>query len=307
MIRAWGLWWAMIGVSLCTASASEPGPRLMVLGIAQDAGYPQAGCYRPHCMAGWRGERDRRLPTSLGLIDPVQKKTWLFDATPALPEQLYRLHAEAPDHALSGVFLTHAHMGHYTGLMHFGREAMGSRDLPVHAMPRMRRYLDSNGPWSQLVALGNITLMPLQDQQPVRLGAITVTPLRVPHRDEFSETVGFRIEGPSRSAVFIPDIDKWSRWETDLIELIRSVDHALLDATFYDNEELPGRDMSEIPHPFVIETMKQLQPLDPEERSRVWLIHLNHSNPLLDANSAARKTVLDAGFRIAEEGQLLAL
>jgi len=29
-------------------------------------------------------------------------------------------------------------MGHYTGLMHFGREVMGTNNLPVYAMPKMK-------------------------------------------------------------------------------------------------------------------------------------------------------------------------
>ena len=70
-------------------------------------------------------------------------------------------------------------------------------------------------------------------------------PFLVPHRDEFSETVGFEIKGENKTAVFIPDIDKWSKWNSDLKELIKRVDYAFLDATFYKNGEIPSRDMSE--------------------------------------------------------------
>ena len=41
---------------------------------------------------------------------------------------------------LSGVFLTHAHIGHYTGLMNFGNEAMGTKELPVFCMPKMKSF-----------------------------------------------------------------------------------------------------------------------------------------------------------------------
>ena len=174
-------------------------------------------------------------------------------------EQLFGLHQSAPDteYLLDGVFLTHAHMGHYTGLMHFGREAVGARGIPVYAMPRMFEFLTNNGPWAQLVELENIELRPLSDREQVDLSSrLAVTPLEVPHRPEYSETVGYRIDGPNKSAVFIPDIDKWEDWTTDIRDVIRSVDYALLDASFFADGELKGRDMNVIKHPFVSESMR---------------------------------------------------
>lgn len=286
------------------AAAGGDGPYLYILGVTQDAGYPQTGCYQPHCMPGWRDRNLRRSAVSLGLVDPAGHSKYMFDATPGFPGQLFTLEMEAPsaEYEMAGIFLTHAHIGHYTGLMFLGHEAMGARGIPVYAMPRMQRYLQENGPWSQLVDFGNIVLKPLQDGQPRVLGSVTVTPFLVPHRDEFSETVGYRIQGPGKSAVFIPDIDKWSDWDTDLRDLVQSVDYALVDATFFADGELPGRDMSKIPHPFVTETMTLLEALPPIERNKVWFIHLNHTNPLLDTDSEQSELVRSKGFNIASEG-----
>ena len=294
-----------IGACLCAGGAAGgEAPYLYILGVAQDAGYPQTGCYQPHCMPGWRNRDLRRNAASLGLIDPAGRRKYMFDATPGFPEQLYALETEAPSaqYEMAGIFLTHAHIGHYTGLMFLGHEAMGARGIPVYAMPRMRSFLETNGPWSQLVDYRNIELKPLQDGQALDLGALTVTPFLVPHRDEFSETVGYRIEGPQKSAVFIPDIDKWSDWQTDLRELVKGVDYALLDATFFADGELPGRDMSKVPHPFVVETMTLLEALPSAERNKVWFIHLNHTNPLLDNDSDESRLVRSKGFNIATEG-----
>lgn len=292
-----------------SGAMAQEAPYISILGVVQDAGYPQAGCYREHCMPGWQDPSLRRGATSLAVVDPGAKKKYLFEATPALPAQLFQLEQLAPDaqYSLAGVFLTHAHIGHYTGLMHFGREVMNTQNLPVYAMKRMREFLQSNAPWSQLIELNNIQLKALRDYQTEPLGAIRVTPLLVPHRDEFSETVGYKIFGPSRSALFIPDIDKWALWNRDIVQEIRSVDYALLDATFFDGDELPGRDMDEIPHPFVVESLSLFDELTAEERSRVWFIHMNHSNPLLDPSSAAHKRVLEAGYGIASEGLQLPL
>ena len=288
-------------------AVSAESPYIYVLGVAQDAGYPQAGCYREHCQPGW-DDRDKRITaSSIAVIDPAASKSYLFDATPHFPDQLFRLDRQAAGASLSGIFLTHAHIGHYTGLMHLGREVMGAKDMPVYAMPRMKDFLETNGPWSQLVSLGNISLQSLQDKTAVELGALTVTPFTVPHRDEFSETVGYRIDGPQKSAVFIPDIDKWDKWATDIVDVVRGVDYALLDATFFADGELPNRAMSEVPHPFVVESMALFDELPAEIRSRVIFIHMNHTNPMLDPGSKAHRRVTEAGYRVATDGLRLAL
>lgn len=296
--------------TLSSAVRADDGVYIYVLGVAQDAGYPQANCYRPHCMRAWDEPGNRRLASSIAVVDDHDRSKFVFDATPDLREQLFALHRVAPDpdYSLNGIFLTHAHMGHYTGLVHLGYEASNTRKVPVYAMPRMRRYLATNGPWSQLVEYENIRLMDLLEGQASRLSTrLTVTPLRVPHREEYSEAVGFRIDGPERSALFIPDIDKWSRWSVDIRQLVRSVDYALLDATFFRDGEIPGRSMEQIPHPFVEESMALFSDLSTEEKSRVIFIHINHTNPLLIDGSAEQRQVLDAGFRFATEGMRLPL
>jgi pyrroloquinoline quinone biosynthesis protein B len=161
----------------------------------------------------------------------------------------------------------------------------------------MREFLGRNGPWEQLVRLGNIRLMPL-DGQPVRLNErITVTPLRVPHRDEYSETVGFVIRGPRRAVLWLPDIDKWEKWQTAIESVIATVDVAYLDGTFLSASELPGRDLREIPHPTIGETMTRLAPLPESERRKVRFIHLNQSTPALRDPGQRR------GFTVATEGE----
>lgn len=283
--------------------ADSTAPYLYLLGVTQDAGYPQSGCYEPHCTPGWRDPRLRRGAVSLALIDPSAGAKFLFEATPDFPAQLYDLEREAPSERfrLGGIFLTHAHIGHYAGLMFLGHEAMSAAAVPVYAMPRMTEYLRRNGPWSQLVEYQNIVLEPLRDGESVNLGGIIVTPFLVPHRDEYSETVGFSITGPAKTAVFIPDVDKWSAWDTGLAALVRSVDYALIDATFFADGELPGRDMSKVRHPFAIESMAALDELSRSERKKVWFIHMNHTNPLLDPDSKQSQLVRSQGFNIAIE------
>lgn len=293
------------------STATQHAPYLVVLGIAQDGGIPQAGT-KEH--PGWTDPAFGRLATSLALVDPSSKQRWIFEATPDFREQLHRLDIIAPAEGrpgLAGILLTHAHMGHYTGLMHLGHEAMGSHDVPVYAMPRMTEYLRSNGPWSQLVHYENIALVDLDQGASVQLNErLTVTPFLVPHRQEYSEVIGYRIEGPNRSALFIPDIDGWEEWDeagTRIEEMIAQVDVAYLDGTFFANGEIPGRDMSGFPHPFIAHSMDRFAKLPPEEKAKVRFIHLNHTNPALWPDSEAYRTVLDKGFRLAEEGDRVGL
>lgn len=291
-----------------TADAAPP--YVMVLGVAQDGGVPQAGTHHP----GWRDPERRRLVVSLGLVDPASGERWLFEATPDFPEQLQLLDEAAPvesGYGIDGIFLTHAHIGHYTGLMHLGHEVMGTEGVPVHAMPRMAEYLRTSGPWSQLVGYHNIELRELADGEPVRLNdRIKVTPFLVPHRQEYSEVVGYRVDGPEKSVLFIPDIDSWKDFDaagTRIEDLIASVDHAYLDATFFDHDEIPGRDMSGFPHPTISQSMTRFADLPAEERAKVRFIHLNHTNPALWPQSPEFQEVLEKGFALTREGERVVL
>ena len=213
-------------------------------------------------------------------------------------------HDETPD----AIFLTHAHIGHYSGLMYLGKEGMNADSVPVYAMPRMKKFLESNGPWSQLVANKNIRLQSLSNNQEINLtNQVKVLPIQVPHRDEFSETVGYIIKGPTKKVLFIPDIDKWEKWSTRIVEAIALVDYAFIDGTFYDGQELNNRNMSEIPHPFIVESMELFKDLSPKEKSKIHFIHFNHTNKLLDSTSNEYKTVLKNGFKVAQMNQVIEL
>ena len=280
-------------------------PYVMVLGVAQDAGYPQMNCKKDCCKRAWRNADLQKNTSCLAIVDPTTNEQWIIDATPNIKEQLQLLKSKTYSEKVDGVLLTHAHMGHYTGLMHFGREVMGTNKIPVFAMPKMRTFLKENGPWSQLVELENISLKELRTDSTFHLNKnIKTTPFLVPHRDEFSETVGYEILINKKSLIFIPDIDKWEKWDRNIMDLIEKTDYAFLDATFYKNGELK-RDISEIPHPFVEESMDLFSELSEKNKQKVHFIHFNHTNPLLINGSHAQKEVRGKGFNLAREGQII--
>lgn len=284
-------------------------PYVAVLGVGQDAGVPQMGCNSPFCREAWKDPAKREMVSSIAIVDPASGERWIFDATPDLPRQFQLLKEITGDHSnkLSGILLTHAHMGHYTGLMYLGFESMNTKDVPVYAMPRMKKYLEMNGPWSQLVSFRNISISELAADKEVKLNdRISVTPFLVPHRDEYSETVGFRVTAGDFSLLFIPDIDKWERWQRKLAEEVRKNDLLFVDATFFKDGEIP-RPMSEVLHPFVEETMALLKDLPASEKAKVHFIHFNHSNPIVQRSKEAIAEVESAGFRIARHGMTVPL
>ncbi len=284
---------------------------LIVLGNVQDAGSPHIACKKECCKELFLNPDANRKVVSLGLIDAENEKTYLFEATPDIPEQLKNLKNKSPFNANeipNGIFITHAHIGHYTGLMYLGKEATNAKNAIVYAMPKLKTFLETNGPWGQLVSNKNIALEEIHNNEEIDLSPnIKVIPIRAPHRDEYSETVGFRIIGPNKSVLFIPDIDKWEKWETSIVEAVVNVDYALIDATFYDAAEINNRDISEIPHPFVIETMELFKNQPKAIRNKIHFIHLNHTNPLLIQESEQSKEVLSKGFHIARINDVIEL
>ena len=277
---------------------------ITVLGIAQDGGYPHIGCQKTCCQSIYKGLSKRKSVVSLGLIDKELNGKWIFEATPDVSTQLADLEQNhlKKDNLIDGVFLTHGHIGHYTGLMYFGKEALGKKGTTVYAMPKMKNYLETSGPWSQLVELENIRIKELQQDSIVDLNSnVKVIPFLVPHRDEYSETVGYKIIGPKKTALFIPDIDKWQKWNRNIVEEVKHVDYAFVDATFFDANEVK-RPISEIPHPFIIETVSLFENETLETKNKVTFIHFNHTNPAIESNSEARKKIEKLGFRFASEG-----
>ncbi|OFW45139.1 MAG: hypothetical protein A3J29_15510 [Acidobacteria bacterium RIFCSPLOWO2_12_FULL_67_14b] len=273
-------------LALLVSVGSAQGPaddwQVVVLGIAQDGGIPQLGCRRPICEEIRAGKRKPEKVSSLGLINRRTGAAYVFDATPDFPAQVQALTGgRNPD----GIFLTHAHIGHYTGLMFLGRESVNAAGVPVFATERMGAFLRANGPWSQLAAVPNIAIRTMAYDQPVAIdGGIRVTAFRVPHRDEFSDTVGFRIDGPRRAAVFIPDIDRWEKWDRSIRTLADAVDYAFLDGTFASPTEI-NRPIDEIPHPMMSRTRELLKGV----RARLWFIHINNSNAEIDSPDVVKE------------------
>ena len=280
---------------------------IMVLGTAQDGGFPQTGCQKNCCSEAWKNKELSKKISSLAIIDPKSKEQWIIDATPDIKEQLNDLKNQTDLTNLDGIFLTHAHIGHYLGLAQLGREVLGVQNLPVFCMKRMYNFLLKNGPWDQLVKLQNIKLNKIFHSEKIILNdRLSITPFLVPHRDEYSETVGYEISSKTKKIIFIPDIDKWNLWDKDIVSIIKEIDYAFIDGTFYKNGEL-DRDMSQIPHPFINESMQLFKDLSVENKNKIFFTHFNHTNPLLIQNSKEQLDLISKGYNFATDKLIIDL
>ena len=298
-MKSFSLSFSLIFLVFFSYSQPSESDYIQVLGIVQDAGYPHIGCEKDCCEQVSPGDY---FVSCLGLVDKTNNKRYLFDATPDIHNQINLLEKFTDANLIDGIFLTHAHIGHYTGLMYLGREGLGGKNIMVYALKRMVRFLTKNGPWDQLVKLNNISIQTISNKEFVKLSEnIFVIPIKVPHRDEYSETVGYKIIGKSKKILFIPDIDKWDEWEKSIIEEVKLVDYAFIDGTFYNGSEL-NRDMSEIPHPSIEETLQLFSNQPVAERNKIYFIHINHTNPILTNKNGIKDMVEGLGFNIAKRG-----
>jgi len=295
-----------------SAEGKGPSPFALVLGTAQDGGLPQIGGNTEQDRAARRDPALKRLVASLLVVDPGSDERFLIDATPDIREQVEIADRVAPRPAtpsgrpplFGAIALTHAHIGHYAGLMQLGREAYGADSQRVLASERMARFLETNGPWDLLVKLKHILIEPFAPDRPVRLNArLSLTAVPVPHREEYSDTFGFIVRGPTHSLLWLPDIDKWEKWDRKIEDVVAGVDAAYIDGTFFDATELPGRAMSEVPHPTITESLARFAALPEKERRKIIFVHLNHTNPAASPGSVAQHAIEKAGMRVAREGE----
>lgn len=268
-----------------------------ILGSAQDGGVPQVGCNCERCRFARMNATHVRFPASLAVVGK-NGSFRLVDATPSLSRQLDLVRDLLPsDKRLLPdiVFVSHAHIGHYSGLMFFGKEVASTKAMPVHCTSAMRLFLESNKPFSYLVKRNEISIKELEKGKATLYDEdFSVTPVEVPHRNEDADTLSFLIKS-DKTLFYAPDFDHY----TDTIDqCVRNSDVSVLDGCFWSRGELPGRSYETIPHPFMLETMERFEELG----NRIVFTHMNHTNPVLNRDGRLRSELETKGFRLAREG-----
>ena len=280
---------------------------VVILGTAQDGGYPHTGCRAECCNEAWNNLKLKRLVSSVAILSG--NDCWLIDITPDFRYQLKMIDTKLNGMPhISGIFISHAHMGHYMGLIELGLEVMNTHAIPVYVMGKMKSFLEENAPFTQLIKLNNIKLELIEESAAVQLNEnISITPFLVPHRNEFSETVGYSIQSARKKVLYIPDIDAWDDWEVDINKMIKKHDIAFLDGTFYDKTELNRRNIEDVPHPSIKESIKRFSSLVAIDRKKVNFTHLNHTNKVLRQNSEEKNEIIAQGFQVASDGMVYSM
>ncbi|MCI0604671.1 MBL fold metallo-hydrolase [bacterium] len=288
---------ALLLFSYFAETPVSPETKVVVLGIAQDGGIPHIGCSQEICRT------QKHFVSSLAIVQ--DENIFLIDATPDLRDQYSELIRRYPKvtkkNLFDGIFLTHAHMGHYTGLLYLGKESVSTKEVPVYCSEEMALYLKRNAPWSLLVDNKNIGLKPFASGSALDFG-FKITPVAVPHRKEFTDTHGFLIQGRQKALLYIPDIDAWEPVKDSLAQWLKTADFALLDGTFYSGQELPGRDIRQVPHPTIEHSLMFFKTL-PDFGAKIFFTHLNHTNPVLNSGSSESSKVTSAGHLVAVDWQ----
>tara|TARA_X000001036_G_scaffold90724_1_gene83063 strand:- start:2934 stop:3779 length:846 start_codon:yes stop_codon:yes gene_type:complete len=276
-----------------------------VLGIAQDGGHPQPGCLRPCCA----NITEPHYPVSLG-IRSSEGTNLLIEATRNLGDQFTLWGQTNVDHLL----LTHAHLGHVDGLGLFGREAIAARDIELHVSDDMYHLIDRTPQWNLMVQQGVFNIRTFTAGDVVfSQGELSIEAVRIPHRAELSDMHAFIIRGPSKSLLFLTDHDTWNETLTvhdcsSIRELLAklNVDIALIDGTFWSEDELAGRNQATVPHPPVLQTLNMLGEKKQDDPDIIFT-HLNHTNPLYNRDSEQYAEVERLGWSVAYQGQRFTL
>ena len=278
---------------------------VVLLGVAQDGGRPQPGCTKSCCIG--LTSNDISYPTSLGVIESGQ--IHLIDVTRHLANQLQYLENRIPNY----VWLTHAHFGHVDGLGLFGRETMNAQGIPLYASQKMQQLINDTPQWRIMVEQGVFVPREMSNNNKIEFGELTIEPILVPHRDELSDMHAFVISSSENKLLYLPDHDTWEETLSmynchDIRQWLKSlaIDIALIDGTFWSEDELQSRNQERVPHPPIKQTIEMLgykQQGDPE----IYFIHLNHTNPVYDQWSEQHAQVIEMGWKIGKQGMKIKL
>lgn len=256
-----------------------------VLGCAQDGGIPHVGCECDRCSQARTNPEKQRYASAIELISETEER-YLFDATPDVRFQI----TTVPD----GVFLSHAHLGHLPGVLHFGTEVADTANIPIYCTSGMADLIRGNAPFTLLLERDNITIERIEDSTQVDICDTTVTPRAVTHREAFpTGTVSFVLEGSERTLYYVSDIDRWTK---NAKRLISEADIALIDGTFWSRTDIDRFDA--VPHPAIRESLDELDDIDTE----VYFTHFDHTNPVLRETSSERQKLEERGFHLVERG-----
>ncbi|MHA2105763.1 MAG: MBL fold metallo-hydrolase [Candidatus Hodarchaeales archaeon] len=280
---------------------------IFVLGTIQDGGLPQIGCFCLNCKIAIKSKMKNRFRSSIAI--KTKTSVYLVDATPDIEYQYPLLMSltnmdEIPNRnlKLSGIILTHLHTGHYTGLVHLGKESASTRNLPVYMTSENELFIRKNKPYSYLIEREEIKPIQIHfDQKFIEEDNLVITPFEVPHRNEDGDTIGLNIRNSStgKNLIYISDIDYLPK---EIIKKFQTSNVIIFDGSFFSKNEISGQE--NVPHPPIKST---IEILGKNFHSDFYFTHINHTNPVLNSQSDETEFLTKSGYKLASEGLTISL
>jgi len=313
-----------------------------ILGSAAGGAFPQWNCGCANCSAVRSGNFHGKARSQTQVAISHNGAGWfLLGASPDLRMQIERnafLHPSngARNSPIRGVVLASADLDHVLGLLLL-REL---QPFTVYSTASVMRILRGGNSmfgmlnrvpdqvsWKVISPGSSFELMDgnqatgprcdvvaLSDRYPAyAIGATSQNTKIDASTDDLLESeasIGVFVASSSgKSLAFLPAV---SRFDDEVVQRLGAVDVVMIDGTFWSDDELirvhgsgkTARDMGHCPVGSSGGTLEQLRTLS---RPRKIFIHINNTNPMLNAESPEHRAVLEAGWEIAEDGWQLEL
>ena len=307
--------------------------RVRILGSAAGGGLPQWNCRCPNCSGVRAGSAEVSARTQSSLAITADGARWfLFNVSPDIRQQIQDAPELTPGGgggratAIAGCLLTDAELDHMSGLLLI-REGCA---FPVVSTTLVRQWLTDHFPVAPV--LSHFAERPWFDlplDEPTELPAsgggasgLSVrafevgrdVPRFVPGMqaaDAVGSVIGLRITDTARGthAVYAPGLPGVN---DALRAAVDGADAVLMDGTFWSDDEprttgitdITAREMGHLPVSGAGGSLEWLGGLP--VRHRVY-VHINNTNPMLNAASPERRRVDAAGVRVGADGDVFDL
>jgi len=298
--------------------------RVRLLGTAAGGGFPQWNCNCALCRQSRQGKEGVRARTQSAAAVSADGRAWfLLNLSPDVRHQIEAFEPlrPPPDSVrgtpIEGALLTNADLDHVLGIFILREGGV----LHLHAPPAVRQALDQGLRISEVLkAYGGVawhepppSLEPLLKSDGTESGLLYQAfevPGKLPRyagsRALPGSAVGYLLmdENTKGKLAFLPDV---ADLPLKVLENLADCQALLLDGTFWDEDEMPktgtGRlTASEMAHLPLGGPEGSLEILRQLPVPRKIYLHINNTNPILDASSPEYRKVREAGVEVGMDG-----
>jgi pyrroloquinoline quinone biosynthesis protein B len=302
--------------------------KIRVLGSAAGGGFPQWNCNCHNCHRLRHNTMNGKARTQSSIAVSTDGKNWLlFNTSPDIRAQLEAFPAIQPkegvrDTGIKAIMLIDSQIDHTTGLLML-REG---KPLDIYCSDMVKQDLSSGFPLFKMLEDyctinhhsipldgSSFTIPGIDDLRFYTHSLKSKAPPYSPHRHDphDGDNIGVIIEQISsgKKLYYSPGLGEI---EPHVMDAMQNVDCLLVDGTFWTDDEMPQQGISpkkarEIGHLPQSGAGGMIEVLRGVRKARKILIHINNTNPILDEDSAQRKTLAAEGIEVAYDGMEIVL